>query len=137
MNDRNSTAAGAALGAILAAALLAPVSAGAAALAPGSYEVDGVHAICLKSDGTWYGEDFHGWGGDWMLGLNGQTAIFGNYSSGAGNDSMVVKKGVVQWSEWSDSLNTQSFLRGAFTFLKTACGPPARSSPPGHQNPTD
>jgi hypothetical protein len=110
---------------------------GGARLAAGSYELDGVHAICLVADGTWYGEDFHGWGGDWMVGSNGQTAIFGNYASGAGNDSMVVRKGVVQWSEWSDGLTSQAFLRGPFTALSGKCAPPAKSNPPGHLNPMD
>ncbi len=133
----NTMTVAAAACAILASTDLVAGAASAGALRPGSYNLDGVHSICLVTGGTWYGEDFKGWGGDWMVGVGGDEAIFGNYASGAGNDSMLVRKRVVQWTEWNDSLQTQSYLSGPFTFITAKCSPAPTAASPGNKNPAD
>ncbi len=113
--------------AALAAGALAP-SAASASLAPGNYEVAGIQQICLVAGGTWYGETFGPWGGNWFAGptRDDGTIIFGNYASGAGNDSMVVKgHSSVDWTEWQDNLSFQNFVDGTFAKIPGACTPPA------------
>ena len=113
--------------AALAAGALAP-SAASASLAAGNYEVDGIQQICLVSDGTWYGETFHAWGGHWLAGptRDDGTLIFGNYNSGAGNDSMVVEgTRSVDWTEWSDDGTFGTFIDGTFAKIRGPCTPPA------------
>jgi hypothetical protein len=108
-----------------AAAIAAPMFAHAG-LAPGQYDVGGLQQICLVGDGTWYGTTYSAWGGHYLVkGL--KTYIFGNFWSGAGNDSIVVygnNRG--PWTEWTDDLSFQNVLQNQLvTFVKSACDAPA------------
>jgi hypothetical protein len=107
-------------------------SASAHSLSPGSYLVDGIQDICIVSGGTWYGEDFAAWGGV-VIGTN----VFGNYAAGAGNDSMVVKHGNVNWTEWRDDLSLTTVLKGTFVKTSTTCTPPPTTRSTTHKNPMD
>src|SRR5665213_2531004 len=122
----------------LAVAALAACSATANTLLPGHYSLGGIQNICLVSNGTWYGETFANWGGHWQAGptTEDSTLIYGNFSSGAGNDAMVVSLGAVKhadWTEWVDN-TTGSFLDITVTRLAGKCAPPATRIN-GHNNP--
>jgi hypothetical protein len=113
---------------LIALAAMSPML--ALATGPGQYEVAGIQQICLTSSNTWYGVTFSGWGGAWQdvpFGSSYNTHIYGNYSAGAGNDSMVFKKGKKgTWTEWRDDLSFQTVIAPAtLTFVKTNCDPPA------------
>lgn len=125
--------------AALAASSLAlcALAGSASALTAGSYNVQGVQRICVRSNGTWYGESFGPWGGLYTTGPSGQIALFGNYRGGLGNDSFVIASGSSQWTEWNDSQRFSKFLVGAFTRVKATCTPPAAQIAPGHENPMD
>ncbi|MEO8927565.1 MAG: hypothetical protein ABI306_10435 [Caulobacteraceae bacterium] len=118
----------------LAVGALTPLSA-SATLRPGNYVIAGVQPICLIRGGTWYGESY-AFNGRWIAGPTGQTAIFGNYNTGAGNDSMVVTVGAVLWTEWSDDLSYQNIVTGTVTRISGRCTIPAVAKP-GHRNPMD
>ena len=117
----------AALTASVAVATMALAPSAQASLSPGNYNVAGIQQICLVSDGTWYGETFSGWGGRWFAGptRDDGTLIFGNYSGGLGNDSMVVGGHNLDWTEWQDDQSFQTFLDTTITKIKGACSPPA------------
>ncbi len=123
---------GTALIAATAVALAAPVQ--AKVLKPGQYSAGGLQDICLVSDGTWYSPTFANWGGQWFTETyQGENAVvFGNYNSGAGNDSMVINGTKLLWMEWSDDL-TYSNPLGDLTFTKEKknCDPP---QPAGTRN---
>ncbi len=140
--------------AALAAASLLVIGSSASALGlkPGNYEVDGSQQICLVAGGTWYGETFPSWGGDWRVGPVGgggdlgDTFIWGNYASGAGNDSMVVSGTKVAWTEWRDDESFTNVLFGSFVLIKSGSKPAPCTAPdapvggaapraPGHENP--
>jgi hypothetical protein len=77
----------------------------ARATKPGLYEIEGIQEICLQAAGTWYSPTFSGWGGTWQNVTNGveaSTIVRGNYASGAGNDSIAIKRGAAGWDEWRD-----------------------------------
>lgn len=88
-------------------ALVSGINSAGAVTKPGLYEIDGIQEICLLSNGTWFSPTFSGWGGTWenntATGALAKTLIRGNYASGAGNDSIIVKRSVAGWNEWRDS----------------------------------
>ncbi|HEV8688811.1 MAG TPA: hypothetical protein VGQ91_00830 [Ideonella sp.] len=122
----------------IAAAALAPVLA-FGAIGPGQYDVAGIQQICLTGSGTWYGTTFPSWGGGWQqltIGTKVHTHIYGNYSAGAGNDSMQFKGSKGSWTEWRDDLSFQTVLNPVkITFVKAACDPPALRAQGGKANP--
>src|SRR6185312_13452513 len=103
----------------LAAGFAAPAL--ARGLAPGDYlvgnGVPAVQRICLKSDGTWYGELFN-FGGYWIndpSNIHDSAAIYGAYSvqgryGGYGNDTItvLVDGGGAFWYDWLDD-NSYSY----------------------------
>lgn len=95
------------LGLLATTALVSGVNSAAAKLTPGLYEIDGIQEICLQAAGTWYSPTFSGWGGTWLnntaTGALAKSLIRGNYASGAGNDSIIVKRGHAGWNEWRDT----------------------------------
>ena len=96
-------------GYLLAAALVAPISAQAAGLKPGLYVLNKTQEICLQAAGTWYSPTLSGWTGLWVV-TGKDTHIFGNYDSGTGNDSIVVKGKSASWTEWKDGLGFQNVI---------------------------
>ena len=121
----------------LTAASLAPGAASSAVLKPGSYNLSGIQDICLEAGGSWYGEDFAAWGGLYELGSNGDTVIFGNYSGGAGNDSILVKRSAGTWTEWQDDLSFSNFLTITVTKTSNTCTPPPTANKRVHNNPAE
>ncbi|MEO8927566.1 MAG: hypothetical protein ABI306_10440 [Caulobacteraceae bacterium] len=94
--------------------------------------MDGLQQICIKSDGTWYGESAGPWSGHWKAGSTAEEIlIFGGSSAGYYNDSMVVRHGSLQWTEWADDLSYGTFNAGPFVRTGAICGPPATSIVPG------
>ncbi len=93
-------------------------SASAAGLKPGLYTLVGnaTQSICLETGGTWYSPTYAGWSGQWLVSADGNAHIFGNYNSGAGNDSIVIGKSK-SWTEWSDDL-TAVYISDPITFTK-------------------
>jgi hypothetical protein len=122
----------------VALAAISPMLA-SAAIGPGQYDVAGLQQICLVSGGTWYGTTFSGWGGGWQqltIGTKVHTHIYGNYSSGAGNDSMQFKGSKGSWTEWRDDLSFQTVINPVkITFVKTNCDPPALRAEGSARNP--
>lgn len=119
----------------LAIAMMSPML--ALATGPGQYSVAGIQQICLTGSGTWYGTTFSGWGGAWAdvpFGTSYNTHVFGNYSGGAGNDSMVFKNGKKgTWTEWRDDLSFQTVIAPAtLKFVKANCDPPAAGTHAGN-----
>jgi hypothetical protein len=123
--------------AALAAAVLAPAVASSAILKPGSYSLSGIQDICLESSGAWYGEEFPDWGGLYTLGSDGQTVIFGNYNSGAGNDSILVKKSAGTWDEWADDLSYSNYETITVTKTSKTCTPPPEANKKVRKNPSE
>ncbi len=114
------------LGVALISASLLTLSAPAKSveLKAGLYSAAGIQEICLVSDGTWYSPTFGGWGGLWYNIKGSKVAkggLFGNYSSGAGNDNMNIKKGHLLWTEWRDDLSFSTLISDQFTFLGSSC----------------
>jgi hypothetical protein len=123
----------------LAMAALAPATASARTLRPGDYSLGGIQSICLKKNGTWYGESFGPWSGQWKAGPTREdsTLIYGNYASGAGNDTLVVSGGgSTDWNEWRDDLSFQNFLEITVTRTSGTCSAPA-ARVTTHKNPMD
>jgi hypothetical protein len=122
----------------LAVAAMAPMFA-MAAVGPGQYTVAGIQSICLVSGGTWYGTTFSGWGGAWQqvtVGTKVHTHIYGNYASGAGNDSIQMKGTKGSWTEWRDDLSFQTVINPAkLVFVKAICDPPALKAEGAKANP--
>jgi hypothetical protein len=116
---------------VLAAASLLALSATAqaAGLKPGLYDANGQQQICLVNDGTWFSPTFGGWGGFWYN-ISGssvaKSGLLGNYSSGAGNDNMNIKKGSLLWTEWRDDLSFTTVIIGTFTRIGDSCGAHAK-----------
>lgn len=121
----------------LALAALAP-SAQAAVLNPGNYSIGGIQSICLVSDGSWYGETFSGWGGFYQAGptRDDATVLEGTYNSGAGEDSMILTKKSVDWTEFHSDRTFIAFIDGTVTKIKGKCSPPAAQAN-SHKNPMD
>lgn len=119
----------------IALAAMAPMFA-SAAIGPGQYDLAGIQQICLVSGGTWYGTTFSGWGGGWQqltIGTKVHTHIYGNYSAGAGNDSIALKGSKGSWTEWRDDLSFQIVLNPVkLTFVKAACDPPVAGAASGN-----
>lgn len=119
----------------IALAAMAPMFA-SAAIGPGQYDLAGIQQICLVSGGTWYGTTFSGWGGGWQqltIGTKVHTHIYGNYSAGAGNDSIALKGSKGSWTEWRDDLSFQIVLNPVkLTFVKAACDPPVAGAGGGN-----
>jgi hypothetical protein len=92
-------------------------------LLPGQWELTGsggaVQQICIVAGGTWYGTTFAAWGGQWSYDGT-QTVIYGNYSSGAGNDVILVDNSPV-WTEWLDDLSYQNVQNVVVTHVKKKC----------------
>ena len=88
-------------------ALVSGANNAAASLKAGLYQINGGQELCLLSNGTWFSPTFSGWGGTWLnnttTGALAHELIRGNYASGAGNDSIIVKRGHAGWNEWRDS----------------------------------
>ena len=112
---------------VMASALALAPMAQAKTLRPGNYNLAGIQQICLVKGGTWYGESFPSWGGTWGAGptKDDATIMHGNYSSGAGNDSMVLAGGGVDWTEWSDDESFQNFIDSTVTRIPGNCTAPA------------
>jgi hypothetical protein len=110
--------------ACIAAAAMAPLLANA--LPPGQYDVGGIQQICLTSSGTWYGTTYSAWGGGYYV-SGYKTFIYGNFWSGAGNDSMVFyKNNRGLWTEWTDDMSYQNVnMNMLISFVKTDCDAPA------------
>jgi hypothetical protein len=126
---------------VVALSLTATTVTQAHAFGPGLWSANGIQEICLKSDGTWYSPTFGSWGGVWLkqtvTGLETGTLV-GNYNSGAGNDSMVIKRSVFTWNEWSDDLSYVNLAGVGYvwSYLGSSCGAPA-TGPNKHANPMD
>ena len=111
------------------------------AFGPGLWSANGTQEICLVNDGTWYSPTFSGWGGTWVAqtvtGLETGTLV-GNYNSGAGNDSFVVKKTHFTWNEWHDAGDYYNLagIGYIWSYLGSSCGTPAKG-PNKHANPMD
>jgi hypothetical protein len=112
--------------ALSALAFIAPLSASAAPLKAGWYDLAGYQEICLKPNRTWYGVTFPLWGGGWSSGKAG-TALYGTFTVADGNDSVVLgpdDTGI--WQEWTDDYSFTTLIRGAtLTFIGPDCPPPA------------
>jgi hypothetical protein len=114
--------------ALTALAVFAPLSASAAPLKAGWYDLAGLQQICLKPNRTWYGVTYAMWGGGWSSGKAG-TALYGTFTNFGldGNDSVVLgpdDSGI--WQEWTDDFATTVLIRNAtLTLLGTECPPPA------------
>jgi hypothetical protein len=109
-------------------------------LRPGNYEIGGIQQVCLVGDGTWYGETFANWGGNWFAGPTTEdgTLIFGHSDAGASSDSLVVSKGTADWMEWDTNTAFQEFLDNASVKgIPGKCTPPATKAPSGHHHPMD
>ena len=123
----------------LAAAAFTASPAAAAALAPGNYSLGGIQPICLVKDGTWYGERFAGWGGRWSAGptADDATLIYGTYSRGFGNDTMVVgADNSLDWTEFLDTGRLVKFTDSKVTRILGGCSRPA-AAVTARANPTD
>ena len=120
---------------IYAAALAAilPGCAMAKGFQPGLYDADGLQQICLQADGTWNSPTFASWGGQWSV-VNKELHVFGNYNSGAGNNSIVVKGKKGSWTEWTDDLSYSNPL-DPITFTYIGACTEARAVPGAHANP--
>ena len=127
----------------LAMAALAPSAVSARVLTPGNYNLGGVQNICPVGDGTWYGETFGPWGGQWKAGpaREDATLIFGNYQSGFGNSALVVAwNKTADWTDWTEDFNplTTSFLEITVTPIAGGClAPFTRVNAGGHRSPMD
>jgi hypothetical protein len=123
---------------VMASALALAPMAQAKTLKPGNYNFAGLQQICLVSGGTWYGETYPSWSGTWGAGPTKEdaTIMHGNYNSGAGNDSMVVTGGSVDWTEWSDDESFQNFIDSTVSRIPGKCtAPDARATT--KKNPMD
>jgi hypothetical protein len=125
----------------LAVGALAPSAASAFGLKPGNYEIGGTEAVCLVGDGTWYGENFAGWSGNWFAGPTAEdgTLIFGHYASGAGSDTIVVSgRSTADWMDWNIQDGSQKFIDNAsIASIRGKCTPPSTKATPGRHNPMD
>jgi hypothetical protein len=122
----------------LAVGALAPSAASAFPLKAGNYEIGGVQQVCLVGDGTWYGETYANWGGNWFGGPTSEdgTLIFGHYDSGAGSDTITVSGKTADWMEWDTNDGFQGFLDNASVLgIPGKCTPPATKATPGHHHP--
>jgi hypothetical protein len=114
--------------ALSALAVIAPLSASAAPLKAGWYDLAGLQEICLKPNRTWYGVTYAMWGGGWSSGKAG-TALYGTFTNFGldGNDSVVLgpdDSGI--WQEWTDDYATTVLIRNAtLTLIGPDCPPPA------------
>jgi hypothetical protein len=121
----------------LTALVLATGMASAAGLKPGEWSLGGIQEVCLQSDGTWYYTSYSGLPGGWEnTGDADNEAIIygGTFFSGAGEDSMVVRKHkLAHWTEFANSGNTLYAFNNDFTmqFLGTTCTAPYRKG--GHE----
>jgi hypothetical protein len=121
------------------ALLFVGTAANAHAFGPGLWSANGIQEICLVSGGTWYSPTYANWGGDWIVQvITGEEkgTLVGNYNSGAGNDSFVVKGSVMAWNEWSDDLSyvNMAGVGYVWSYLGSSCGEPAKG-PNKHANP--
>ena len=99
---------------------------------PGQYVLGGFRGICLKSDGTWYGTDYH-FSGHWINkpGADDRAALFGNYQYvgsyyGYMNDTITIEGATADWYDYSDDGVYQTFLSAVtFAHVKRRCDPPA------------
>ena len=126
---------------VIAAVIAAPVAAMAKAPTPGSYDVSGLQSICINADGTWYGETFSAWGGQWTQ-VGKTTLIRGNYASGMGNDALNMRGSAAlgyngNWQEWRDDQSYEYANTATMTFQSSSCTPPAASVRSGKQHPTE
>lgn len=117
-------------------ALVSAVDSANAKTKPGLYEIDGIQEICLQAAGTWYSPTFSGWGGYWEIVTGGKfakTELHGNYASGAGNDSILVKGKTASWNEWRDSETYMNYLDPVTFSLIGTCSA-ASWHKPAHAN---
>ena len=101
-------------------------SAASANLKPGQYDVGGLEQICLVNDGTWYSPTFPSWHGLWQIvGNEDKAIIFGHFDDGLGDvgeDSMILEKGGLDWTEWPDDFSYTLFLDDTpITRVKKTC----------------
>jgi len=126
---------------VVALSLTATTVTQAHAFGPGLWSANGIQEICLVSDGSWYSPSFGSWGGVWVaqtfLGTETGTLV-GNYNSGAGNDSMVIKKSKFTWNEWHDAGDYYNLAGSGYvwSYLGSSCGAPAKG-PNKHANPME
>ena len=119
--------------ALAVGALSASASAAlAAGVNPGQYVLGGFRGICLKSDGTWYGTDYH-FSGHWKNapGADDRAALYGNYQYvgayyGYMNNTITIEQATADWYDYSDDGVYQTFLSAVtFAHVKRRCDPPA------------
>ncbi len=117
-------------------------SAANANLKPGQYDLGGVQQICLVDDGTWYSPTFYHWRGRWQTRDDDEKAIiFGHFDDeigDVGEDSMIFRKGVLDWTEWESQFAYYDFYDDvAITRVQKTCDPesPPRGRLPGHKTP--
>jgi hypothetical protein len=109
------------------------------ALVPGQYLLAGTQKVCLKDDGTWYGDKKHPYSGQWSTpaGEGFVGILYGNYGEslgkyqGFGNTVILVtrqthqKANFANWLDWRDNLGHTTFTgETTFTFERTQCAPP-------------
>lgn len=90
----------------------------------GLWSANGEQEICLKTDGTWDSPTYGGWSGYWYVATapGEKGTLVGNFSSGYGNDSMVVSGTHLHWNEWYDDLSYVGALAdGSWTWLGATC----------------
>jgi hypothetical protein len=120
----------------LVPAVMVAGGAHALGLKPGLYNADGIQQMCLLAGGTWTSPTFPGWGGKWQV-TGANTHIWGNYASGAGNDSLVIKGKGGTWMEWRDDLSFNNPL-DPISFVKIGRCKAASAAPVSHKgNPAE
>ena len=124
---------------LIATALCVPALCMAGKPKPGSYSLAGIQNICIKSDNTWYGETYSGWGGAWSM-VGTTAALRGNYAGGTGNDGMTFKGSVSTgfngvWQEWHDDLSFNTAFAATLTYNGATCAAPPASVQGGKANP--
>ncbi len=108
---------------LVVAAALVPVLAFAGTPKQGSYLISGIQTICIVADGTWHGESFTPWSGQWSMA--GKTLLMrGNYS--AGNDAMNYTGNTANgfngdWQEWHDDQSYEYAQASTLVFQSSVC----------------
>jgi hypothetical protein len=91
--------------------------------AQGSYLISGIQTICIVADGTWHGESFSPWSGQWSV-VDKTLLMRGNYT--AGNDAMdftgSTSKGYNgHWQEWHDDQSYEYAAAATLVYQGSTC----------------
>jgi hypothetical protein len=119
------------------AAALVPCLAFAGTPKAGSYLISNIQTICIVADGTWHGESFTPWDGQWTM--VGKTLLMrGNYT--AGNDAMnfngSTKNGYNgDWQEWHDD-QSYEYAQAATLVYQGACTAAVAQAATAQSNPS-